>query len=283
MALLLEVGGVGKTYRDGTVALRRVSLSAEAGLFGLLGPNGAGKTTLMRILATLLRADRGAVRFGGVDVAADPVEIRRRLGYLPQELGFPPGATCGGMLDELARLKGFDDPRQRRLEAESTLERVGLSAHRRRRLETFSGGMKRRFGIAQALLGGPELLIVDEPTAGLDPEERNRFHLLLAELAGEAVVVLSTHIVEDVGALCGRMAILREGAIVADGPPAELRLRLDGQVWEGRAGWSELEEVRRRYPVLSVRPAADGGVRVRILSSERPGGAFDPAVPTVED
>ncbi|MEM7077849.1 MAG: ABC transporter ATP-binding protein [Pseudomonadota bacterium] len=228
----LEVRGLRKTYPGGVEALAGVDLSVQPGLYGLLGPNGAGKSTLMRTLATLQQPDVGTIALDGVDVLADPDQLRQRLGYLPQQIGSYPGVSGRNLLDRFAWLKGRTDKQVRRAEVDALLERVNLEADGHRAVATYSGGMLRRFGIAIALIGAPRLLIVDEPTAGLDPAERNRFHRVLAEIGSEAVVLLSTHIVEDVENLCTRLSIMNAGQIVAAGTPEELKARLAGRIWE---------------------------------------------------
>ncbi|MGH8079529.1 MAG: ABC transporter ATP-binding protein [Lysobacter sp.] len=228
--LLIE--NLTKTYRNGVHALNGVNLHVPPGMYGLLGPNGAGKSSLMRTLATLQSPDSGSIRLDGVDVLADPDYQRRRLGYLPQQIGAYPGMSARSLLDRFAWLKGRTDSRQRSDEVGVLLEKVNLTQVADRAVATYSGGMLRRFGIALALVGAPRLLIVDEPTAGLDPAERNRFHRVLADVAAESIVLLSTHIVEDVENLCHRLAILAGGRIVAEGTPAQLVEPYQGRLWE---------------------------------------------------
>src|SRR5579862_1533543 len=226
MPFALSINGLSKTYPNGVQALRDVSLMIPTGMFGLLGPNGAGKSTLMRTLATLQDADAGSARIGDIDVLRDKDAVRRMLGYLPQDFGVYPKVSAEDMLDHLARLKGIAGRGERRDVVASLLRQVNLWDVRRNALGGFSGGMRQRFGIAQALIGNPRLVIVDEPTAGLDPEERVRFHNLLAEIGENVVVILSTHIVEDVSDLCPRMAIIAGGRIVREGEPAQLMAAL---------------------------------------------------------
>jgi ABC-type multidrug transport system ATPase subunit len=272
---MLEIDGVAHVYPDGTRALDGVTLSVGPGLFGLLGPNGAGKSSLMRVLATLQVPSTGRARFDGVDVVADPRAVRRRLGYLPQDFGVYPGVPAAELLDQMAALKGVAGRAERRETVERLLRLVNLWDQRDRAVSGFSGGMRQRWGVAQALIGDPDLLIVDEPTAGLDPEERNRFHDLLAGLGDRAVVILSTHIVEDVAELCGRVAVLAGGRVVADGEPDALARALAGRVWAGPA-----DDAPRG--VLSTRLRR--GRRVaRVLSDASPGPRFEPAEPTLED
>ena len=279
---MLTLANLTKTYPGGAAALKGVDLELGPGLFGLLGPNGAGKSTLMRILATLQRPDGGSVRFEGVDALADPQSLRRRLGYLPQEFGMLPKVSAQVLLDHLAVLKGIADRRSREAQVETLLHLTNLHAVRREPVASFSGGMKQRFGIAQALLGDPRLIIVDEPTAGLDPEERNRFHNLLSEISERVVVLLSTHIVEDVRDLCPRMAILAEGRILLQGEPDRLVAGLEGRIWRRVVTREEVPELRAAHRVLSTQ-LHGGQTRVRVLSEARPDPAFEPAVPDLED
>jgi ABC-type multidrug transport system ATPase subunit len=276
---MLYVDGLSKTYAGGVRALDGVSLEAEPGLFGLLGPNGAGKTTLMKILATLLVPDAGSARLDEVDILRDPEAARRRLGYLPQEFGLYASFTAEQMLAYLAALKGVPS-RKRAATVGELLERVNLGDVGGRKLGGFSGGMRQRFGIAQALIGGPRLVIVDEPTAGLDPEERSRFLDLLAEVAGDAVVILSTHIVDDVAAVCDRMAVLDAGRLAAVATPAEAIRSIEGRVWEATLPRGAAADGLR---VVSSRVSGDG-VRLRVLGDgASPGEGFEPATPNLED
>ncbi len=232
----LVINGLSKTYRNGVKALDDVSLTIESGMFGLLGPNGAGKSTLMRTVATLQEPDQGTVFLDDLDVLREKDDVRRFLGYLPQEFGVYPKTSAGAMLNHIAMLKGVTHRGERHEVVGAMLQRVNLYQHRYKNISGFSGGMKQRFGIAQALLCGPKLLIVDEPTAGLDPNERNRFYNLLAEVGENTIVILSTHIVQDVKELCSQMAILNEGRVVYSGGPAEAVQRLEGRIWE-RSVW----------------------------------------------
>ena len=281
---MLEIRELRKTYAGGIVALKGVSLEVAPGVFGLLGPNGAGKTTLMKILATLLEPDEGRVSVGGVDFVGRKRAARRMLGYLPQEFGLYPSLTAEQTLSYFARLKGVADARERALLVGALLERVNLTEARRQAVGGFSGGMRQRLGIAQALIGEPRLIIVDEPTAGLDPEERHRFHNLLAEIAGEeTVVLLSTHIVSDVSTLCGAMAVMRRGEIVASGTPRAALESLAGAVWEAAMPREAVAALKGRLQVVST-SLFEGRVRVRVLSrAGRPGEAFAPVAPTLED
>jgi ABC-type multidrug transport system ATPase subunit len=278
----LTISGLSKTYPNGVRALSDVSLAIPTGMFGLLGPNGAGKSTLMRTLATLQDADAGSVRLGDVDVLRDKPAVRRILGYLPQDFGVYPKVSAEEMLDHFARLKGIAPGTTRRDVVAALLRRTNLYDVRRKALGSFSGGMRQRFGIAQALLGNPRLVIVDEPTAGLDPEERVRFHNLLAEIGENVVVILSTHIVSDVSDLCDHMAIIDKGRVLLSGGPAMLTRRLDGRVWQRTIARSELEATKARYPVISTRLAA-GRTLVHVVADTSPGDGFAAVEPTLED
>jgi ABC-2 type transport system ATP-binding protein len=282
MALELVVRDLSKTYPNGVRALAGVSLTVPTGMFGLLGPNGAGKSTLMRTLATLQDADSGTATLGDIDVLNDKDAVRRQLGYLPQDFGVYPKVSAVDLLDHLARLKGIDDRGTRRDTVDSLLRQVNLHDVRRKALGGFSGGMRQRFGIAQALLGNPRLIIVDEPTAGLDPEERVRFHNLLAEIGENVIVILSTHIVSDVADLCARMAIIHRGRVLLAGEPARLLHALDGRVWQRAIARSELESVKAALPVISTRLTA-GRTLVNVVSDASPDAAFVPIEPSLED
>ena len=279
---MLVIDGVSKTYAKGPVALDNVSLSIKPGLFGLLGPNGAGKSTLMRTLATLQQPSRGSVRFEGVDVVASPETVRRSLGYLPQDFGVYPRISAYRLLDHLAILKGLTDKAQRRDEVEALLHKTNLYADRKRSVSTFSGGMRQRFGIAQALLGDPKLVIVDEPTAGLDPAERNRFHTLLAELSRDKVILLSTHIVDDVEELCAEVAILVRGRVTRAGRPAALVDALRGKLWCRRVPRADLDAIAEDPRHIATRLSAGEPV-VRMVADEAPGDGYEPAAPDLED
>jgi ABC-2 type transport system ATP-binding protein len=278
----LRIDGLSKRYPNGVQALQEVSLSIPAGMFGLLGPNGAGKSTLMRILATLQEADSGTATLDGIDVLRDKEAVRRVLGYLPQEFGLYPRVTAAEMLNHLALIKGVAQGADRRRMVDALLQRTNLTEARHRRLGTYSGGMKQRFGIAQALLQDPKLIIVDEPTAGLDPEERNRFHNLLSEIGEQVVVILSTHIVSDVSDLCQRMAVIDRGEVIAQGEPAELARGLQGRIWQKVVAKSAVVELQQRLQVISTRLAA-GRTVLRVHAPERPEPGWDPVQPEVED
>ena len=279
---MLTLRDLSYLYPNGTRALDGVSLDLPAGMFGLLGPNGAGKSTLMRCIATLQTPQSGSIRFDGIDVLADPPALRRVLGYLPQDFGVYPRVSAWDMLDHLAVLKGYAARGERRDAVERLLRQVNLWEVRRKAVAGFSGGMRQRFGIAQALLGDPRLIIVDEPTAGLDPEERNRFLNLLAEIGQSVVVILSTHIVEDVAELCPRMAILAGGRIVADGAPADLTDALRGRVWRKVIAREELEPLRAAQNVIATR-LSGGRTVVHVLADTTPGEGFVAATAGLED
>ncbi len=280
---MLSVRSLVKIYPGNVCALQGIDLDVPGGMFGLLGPNGAGKTTLMRIVAGLLEPTSGGVTLDGEDVVAHPEAVRARLGYLPQEFGFYPHLTGEEMLEHLLRLKGVEGPGGVKQLARELLERVNLSFASKRKVKSYSGGMRQRLGIAQAIAGDPRLVIVDEPTAGLDPEERLRFYRLLAELATNRIVLLSTHIVEDVSILCRRFALIRDGRLVAETTPSEARLSLAGAIFEGEVGEEELDRLRRTRRVTQA-VLFEGTNRVRIYAPEEdPPEGFAPAEPTLED
>jgi ABC-2 type transport system ATP-binding protein len=284
--MVLSIEGLSKRYPGGVQALDDVTLTIPPGLFGLLGPNGAGKSTLMRTLATLQEADRGRATLGDVDVLGDKDQLRRLLGYLPQEFGVYPRVSAFELLDHLAALKGLGPADARFREVNDLLKRTNLWEVRHRKLGSFSGGMKQRFGVAQALLGRPRLIIVDEPTAGLDPEERARFHGLLADIGQEVVVILSTHIVADVSDLCPRMAIINKGKVVLTGEPALVATALRGRLWRKLVDADELRawtgERAQRFPVLRTRRSA-GRIVVHVHGEVAPDASFEPAEPDLED
>jgi len=281
---MLKINELKKTYSSRIQALKGISLEVPLGMFGLLGPNGAGKTTLMKIVATLLEPDSGTVEMNGTDLITRKDKARRMLGYLPQEFGLYPTLTAEQMLDYFAKLKGVTDKKQRRALIDILLERVNLSSARKQRLGGFSGGMRQRLGIAQALIGEPELIIVDEPTAGLDPEERVRFHNLLSETAGEnTVVILSTHIVSDVSNLCSHMAVIRHGEILAACTPRQAIDGLKESVWEATVPREKVSALKSRYQVISSQ-MFEGLARLRVISKgQRPSEEFTPAAPALED
>ena len=279
---MLSIRELSKTYANGVRALRKVSLEIPHGMFGLLGPNGAGKSSLMRTIATLQDADEGSIRLGDMDLLADKHATRRLLGYLPQEFGVYPKVSAEAMLDHFAVLKGVTVKGERRELVEALLRQVNLWDLRKRKLGSYSGGMRQRFGIAQALIGDPRLVIVDEPTAGLDPEERNRFLNLLAEIGERVVVILSTHIVEDVTDLCQRMAIIGQGQVLLSGEPREAIRSLDGRVWRRTIDKAELDGYRARMNILSTR-LAGGRTLLHVLADARPGEGFEAVAPDLED
>jgi ABC-2 type transport system ATP-binding protein len=279
---MLELADVSHVYPNGTRALDHVTLSIPRGMYGLLGPNGAGKSTLMRNVATLQTPTEGSIRFGEIDVVAEPETLRRTLGYLPQDFGVYPRVSAYDMLDHMAVLKGIASAGQRKSTVEALLHQVNLWDVRKKALAGFSGGMRQRFGIAQALIGNPELIIVDEPTAGLDPEERNRFLNLLAEIGENVVVILSTHIVEDVSDLCPRMAVLAGGRIQLEGAPLELIRSTKGRIWMKVVERGELERYREKYELISTRLFA-GRTVIHILSDSDPGDGFESVEGGLED
>ena len=281
---MLVIKDLTKTYSSGVQALGGVSLDLPAGVFGLLGPNGSGKTTLMKIVATLLEPDSGTVEMNGADLITRKVHTRRMLGYLPQDFGLYPTLTAWQMLDYLAKLKGVTNKKDRHALIDALLDRVNLSAERTQRLGGFSGGMRQRLGIAQALIGEPQLIIVDEPTAGLDPEERLRFHNLISESASEnTVVILSTHIVSDVANLCSHLAIIRKGKIISTCTPRKAVDQLKGSVWEGTVSREQLAAFKSEFNVISSR-TFDGEARVRVIAKDqRPSEEFTEATPVLED
>ena len=250
---MLTINHLSKTYDNGVKALSDVSLSIPKGMYGLLGPNGAGKSSLMRTIATLQAADSGTIEFDGINVLKDPKQLRRTLGYLPQDFHVYPRINAFDLLDHLAVLKGLTDKKTRLETVNGLLSHVNLYQHKDKAVSSFSGGMRQRFGIAQALLGDPKLLIVDEPTAGLDPEERNRFHNLLVSLGEEKVIILSTHIVDDVAELCPQMAVLAGGKILLQGEPLKLVDELQGQIWSKTVSQAEALELEQQLPVISKR------------------------------
>ncbi|MEY3367151.1 MAG: hypothetical protein RI973_306 [Bacteroidota bacterium] len=276
----LHIQHLSKTYSNGVKALDDVSLVIPRGMFGLLGPNGAGKSTLMRTIATLQEADGGSIRLGELDVLKDKTEVRRILGYLPQEFGVYPKISAYDMLDHLAILKGI---RQQRKElVEDLLKRVNLWDSRKKALGGFSGGMKQRFGIAQALIGDPQLIIVDEPTAGLDPGERNRFYNLLSEIGEQVIVILSTHIVEDVKELCSQMAIIDKGRVLFAGSPADALEGVRDRIWSSTVPKHRLQELSQQLPVISTRMAAGQPV-LHVFSEGLPAEGFKATEADLED
>ena len=278
---MLSISGLSKTYDNGVKALNNVNLEIPKGMFGLLGPNGAGKSSLMRTIATLQTADSGQIMFDGIDVFNDPQGLRKRLGYLPQDFGVYPRISAYELLDHMAILKGLENKAERKEAVEGLLAHTNLFQHRKKAVSGFSGGMRQRFGIAQALLGAPDLIIVDEPTAGLDPEERNRFHNLLVSLGEEKAIILSTHIVEDVSELCPNMAVLASGQILLEGNPIMLTDALNGQIWKKSVSLEEAQEIETNMPLISKRLFA-GKTIVHVMAENQPEG-FDSAPANLED
>ncbi|MEW6367527.1 MAG: ABC transporter ATP-binding protein [Acidobacteriota bacterium] len=278
----LIIDRLSKTYPNGVRALADVSLRIPTGMFGLLGPNGAGKSTLMRTIATLQEPDTGSVRLNGLDVLKQKDEVRRILGYLPQEFGVYPKVSAEALLDHFAVLKGIQNAKERKETVKALLHRTNLHGVRKQKLGSFSGGMKQRFGIAQALLGNPKLIIVDEPTAGLDPGERRRFHNLLSEIGENIVVILSTHIVDDVSDLCAQMAIISNGRVLLTGEPLQAIQDLRGKIWKKTILKAELDEYHRTFTVISTR-LVSGKTEVHVFSEGQPASGFEPVDSSLED
>ena len=278
----LEIQNLSKTYPNGVQALKDVSLTIGKGMFGLLGQNGAGKSTLMRIVATLQDADEGTVNFNGIDVLKQPEELRKVLGYLPQEFGVYPNISAEELLLHIADMRGITNRVERKDYVEALLQRVNLYDVRKKRLDSYSGGMRQRFGIAQALLANPDLIIVDEPTAGLDPMERNRFYNLLSELGEDAVVILSTHIVEDVSTLCNDMAIIGQGEVLLTGKPYEIETSLNEKIWEKSIEKSELALYSEECKLISNHFYM-GKMMITVVADDIPNGEFYKKSPTLED
>jgi ABC-type multidrug transport system ATPase subunit len=278
----LIIDNLSKTYANGVQALKNVNLTINQGMFGLLGPNGAGKSSLMRTIATLQEADTGSIFLDSLDVLKEKQEVRKVLGYLPQEFGVYPKITAETMLDHIATLKGITNAKERKEVVESLLQKVNLFHVRKKNLGTYSGGMKQRFGIAQALLGNPKLIIVDEPTAGLDPAERNRFHNLLSEIGENTIVILSTHIVDDVSNLCKDMAIICLGEVLAQGNPIQIVEEMKGKIWKKLIEKKEIEQYRKDLKVISTHLSA-GKTQIHVVSDNQPDSSFEPAEADLED
>jgi ABC-type multidrug transport system ATPase subunit len=278
---MLEIANLSHTYANGTVALTDINLSIPRGMYGLLGPNGAGKSTLMRTVATLQEPTAGTIKFGDIDVLGEPERLRKTLGYLPQDFGVYPRVTAYAMLDQMAVLKGITGKGERKSVVETLLNQTNLWAVRDKSIAGFSGGMRQRFGIAQALIGNPELIIVDEPTAGLDPEERNRFLNLLAGIGDNVVVILSTHIVDDVADLCPLMAVLANGRVQLEGKPSDLIASTRGKVWKKEIPHAELEQYQQSHEVISTRLYA-GKTIIHVLADTQPQG-FEPVEGGLQD
>ena len=278
----LTISNLTKTYPNGVQAIKGIDLVINTGMFGLLGPNGAGKSSLMRTIATLQEADSGSIFLDGLDVLKEKAAVRKILGYLPQEFGVYPKINPELMLDHIAQLKGINNSKERKQVVGALLNRVNLYADRKKKLGTFSGGMKQRFGIAQALMGNPKLIIVDEPTAGLDPAERNRFYNLLSELGENTIVILSTHIVEDVRTLCSDFAIICHGELLRHDDPDDAVNSLGGTIYSKSISKASIDEYRNQYQVISVQMKG-GNLNIRIYSETDPGNGFIPQAPVLED
>ncbi len=280
---MLEINNLSKTYSNGVKAIDGVNLKLEHGMFGLLGPNGAGKSSLMRTIATLQQPDTGSINFDGIDVLKNPQDLRLKLGYLPQDFDVYPRISAIDLLTHMAVLKGLNNKTERKKAVEGLLYQTNLWDARKKAVSSFSGGMKQRFGIAQALLGDPQLIIVDEPTAGLDPEERNRFHNLLSDIGENKVVILSTHIVDDVEELCSDFAILADGAIQVQGKPHDLTVQLNDKIWKKAIAKKDVDEARKQYQVISTKLKA-GQTLIHILSDDDLSSqGFESVVPDMED
>jgi ABC-type multidrug transport system ATPase subunit len=276
----LQITGLNKTYANGVVAINNISLSISNGMFGLLGPNGAGKSSLMKTIAGLQKPTSGNIHFNGVDIVKDIAFIKKQLGFLPQDFGVYPKVSAYNLLEHLAVLKGVSNATERKNQINSLLEKVNLFPVKNKEVHTFSGGMKQRFGVAQALLGNPKIIIVDEPTAGLDPEERNRFNMLLSEISEDVIVMLSTHLVEDVRNLCNNMAIIQQGTIKAIGKPSEMIAALEGKIWTKAIANSELLTYRSIHNVISQQ-LIERVLHISVYANKQPNG-FQSVLPTLE-
>jgi ABC-2 type transport system ATP-binding protein len=278
----LIIHQLSKTYKNGVKALDDISLEISNGMFGLLGPNGAGKSTLMKTIAGLQSADKGQILFNGENILDNPVFIKKQLGFLPQDFGVYPKISAQDLLTHVAVLKGLPNKKERKEQVLSLLNKTNLYQYRHKEVHTFSGGMRQRFGIAQALLGNPQIIIVDEPTAGLDPEERNRFNNLLSEIGEQVIVILSTHLVEDVRTLCTNMAIINKGVVIAKGHPNHFLQSLQGTLWQKAIQRSERSKYQEEYQVVSAQLNA-GILNIHVYATEHPGNGFEPITPTLED
>jgi ABC-type multidrug transport system ATPase subunit len=282
MSMQLQINNLSKTYKNGVKALDNVSLTIPCGMYGLLGPNGAGKSTLMRTLATLQEPDSGSARMGDLDMLTQKDDVRKRLGYLPQDFGVYPRISAEDMLSHIALLKGITNSRERKEVVSAMLQRCNLYGERKKALSGFSGGMRQRFGVAQALLGNPQLLIVDEPTAGLDPGERNRFYNLLSEIGEQVIVILSTHMVEDVMDLCKKMAIIHQGKVLYEGDPQIAIDQLTGKIWKRSIEKVELATYEQQYRVVSNK-LVGGRPLIHVYGEQPPGDGFAASEPDLED
>lgn len=278
----LQINNLTKTYPNGVKALNGINLEITNGMFGLLGSNGAGKSSLMRTIASLQEPSSGSISFNEIDVVKQPNEIRNQLGYLPQEFGVYPKISAEKLLNHLAILKGILNKKERKEQVTALLQQVNLYQHRKKAVYTFSGGMRQRFGIAQALLANPKLIIVDEPTAGLDPEESNRFLNLLSEIGENVIVILSTHIVEDVRNLCPKMAILANGEIISEGNPKELVASIEGKIWTKIIPKTDINIYKKAFDVISTK-LVSGETQIRVLSEKKPEAGFEMITPNLED
>ncbi len=278
----LQINNLTKTYPNGVKAIDGISLKITNGMFGLLGANGAGKSSLMRTIASLQEPTSGSISFNGVDIIATTQYVRENLGYLPQEFGVYPKISAEKLLNHLAVLKGIINKKERKEQVTALLQQVNLYQHRKKAVYTFSGGMRQRFGIAQALLANPKLIIVDEPTAGLDPEESNRFLNLLSEIGENVIVILSTHIVEDVRNLCPKMAILANGEIISEGNPTDLVASIEGRIWTKIIPKSDIESYKKAFDVISTK-LVSGETQIRVISEQKPEVGFDMITPNLED
>ncbi|MCG2417803.1 ABC transporter ATP-binding protein [Aequorivita sp. F47161] len=278
----LQINNLTKTYSNGVKALNGINLEITNGMFGLLGANGAGKSSLMRTIASLQEPTSGSILFNDSDIVQKPDDIRKHIGYLPQEFGVYPKISAEKLLDHLAVLKGILNKKKRKAQVTALLQQVNLYQHRKKSVYTFSGGMRQRFGIAQALLGNPQIIIVDEPTAGLDPEESNRFLNLLSEIGQNVIVILSTHIVEDVRNLCPKMAILSDGEIISEGNPTELVTSIEGKIWTKIIPKKDIEAYKKAFDVISTKLVA-GETQIRVLSDAKPEEGFRLITPNLED
>lgn len=278
----LKIKSLSKTYPNGVKALNGINLEITNGMFGLLGANGAGKSSLMRTIASLQEPSSGSIVFNNTDIVKEPNEVRKQLGYLPQEFGVYPKVSAEKLLNHMAILKGIIDKKERKEQVTALLQQVNLYQHRKKSVYTFSGGMRQRFGIAQALLANPQLIIVDEPTAGLDPEESNRFLNLLSEIGESVIVILSTHIVEDVRNLCPKMAILSNGEIISEGNPTELVSTIEGKIWTKIIPKKNIEVYKKAFNVISTK-LVSGETQIRVLSDQKPEAGFIMITPNLED
>jgi ABC-2 type transport system ATP-binding protein len=278
----LQIQNLNKVYPNGVKALNNINLTLGKGMFGLLGPNGAGKSTLMRTIAALQDPDSGSIQLGDIDIINQKNELRKVLGYLPQDFGFYPKVSGIDLLNHFAVLKGISNKKERKEIVDALLQQTNLYDARKRNVSEYSGGMRQRFGIAQALLGNPKLIIVDEPTAGLDPMERNRFHNILSEIGEQVIVILSTHIVDDVRTLCNQMVIMNNGTILLEGTPAQTVASLQGKIWQQAITKEQLPEFKNRYRVIS-HSISEGKIIIHVMADDNPGEGFEQTGATLED